>query len=92
MPFLFDAPIDQRASLGAVTRSPPGLRCFACGGPYHEASGHHFAAPFDDVVYCGACYRPFVAWMKGHLNRRWSKHRFYDEAATSIREGVFPTT
>jgi hypothetical protein len=58
-------------------------KCFACGGPYHPASGHLFRE--FDVAYCGACYRPFLTWMKGHLNRRWSKGKFYEEAATSIR-------
>lgn len=58
-------------------------RCFACGGPYHEASGHNFKE--FGVVYCGACYKPFLQWVKGHTNRRWSGVRFYDEAGTSIR-------
>jgi hypothetical protein len=31
-------------------------RCFQCGGPYHEATGHVFR---KDVVYCGPCAREF---------------------------------
>jgi hypothetical protein len=32
----------------------------------------------------------FVYWLKGHLNRQWSGHSFYEEAGTSVREGSFP--
>ncbi len=63
-------------------------RCFACPGPYHPASGHVFREV--GVVYCGPCYRYFAAWMKGHMRRQWSGADFYVEAATSIREGVYP--
>jgi hypothetical protein len=60
-------------------------RCFACRGPYHPASGHLFRE--FDVAYCGACFRHFYSWMRGHLNVRFGKlHlKFYDFAATSIR-------
>jgi hypothetical protein len=63
------------------------LRCFACGGPYHPSTGHLFRE-YPGVAYCGACYRPFLKWMKGHLNRRWGKQKFYEEAVTSIRPPV----
>ena len=58
------------------------MRCFACGGPYHPATGHLFQI---DIAYCGACYRPFLQWFKGRMNMVCRKHRFYDAAATSIR-------
>lgn len=64
------------------------MRCFACQGPFSEVTGHFFA---PDVPYCGRCIRIFYQWMKGHTNRRWSGASFYEEAATSVRAGVWPT-
>jgi hypothetical protein len=63
------------------------MRCFACGGPYHPASGHVFA---DEIVYCGACYRPFIEFMKSRFYRRSKGPDFIAEAVTSIRPP--PTT
>ena len=65
-------------------------RCFACGGPYHPATGHWFGPAFPDVFYCGRCARYFVRWMSGHLKRKWNKGAFYEEAQTSVRAGVWP--
>jgi hypothetical protein len=67
----------------SITEPSDSLRCFKCGGPYHPATGH-WNERFD-VVFCGACYRPFVKWLSGHLKRRWGGANFYQEAATSIR-------
>ena len=64
------------------------MRCFKCGGPYHPSSGHLFREM--DVAYCGACYRPFLAWFKGHTRRKWAGADFYLEALTSIRPGIYP--
>lgn len=64
------------------------MKCFACGGPYHPASGHAWTA--FGVVYCGPCARHFLTWMKGHVAQRRRGFDFYGEAATSIRAGVFP--
>ena len=61
------------------------MRCYACGGPYHEATGHFFH--HWGFVYCGPCYRHFIEdFMKPMMNRwRWSKHgNFYDHALTSV--------
>jgi hypothetical protein len=58
------------------------VRCFACPGPYHPATGHLFA---PGVAYCGPCYRHFIGWYKAHTRRRWGGADFYVEAATSIR-------
>ena len=66
------------------------MRCFACGGPYHEASGHLWREL--GIAYCGPCYRHFAKWMKGHLARKWSGASFYDEAATAIVAGRPRTT
>jgi hypothetical protein len=68
------------------------LRCFACKGPYHPATGHIWTelppdAQGEHPVYCGPCYRKWIKWMKGHLNRRWAGANFYEEAATSVRAG-----
>ncbi len=59
--------------------------CFACCGPYHPATGHLYRE--WDIAFCGRCYGLFLAWLSGHLCRRWGGHRFYDEAATSIIAG-----
>lgn len=73
----------ESSSESSATTSPaiePARRCLQCGGPYHPATGHwdqHF-----DVVFCGACYKPFIAWLAGHLKRRWGKLRFYDHATS----------
>lgn len=53
------------------------LRCFACSGPYHPATGHVFT---PDVVYCGPCALHFFRWWKGHSNRRWGATNFYEAA------------
>jgi hypothetical protein len=55
--------------------------CFACGGVYHPATGHVF--PGFTVPYCGPCYRRFMAWYKGHTNRKWGGVKFYVEAEVS---------
>lgn len=57
-------------------------RCFACGGPYHPASGHLWEA---DVAYCGPCTRRFFDWVKQHTRGRLRGGDFYLAAATSIR-------
>lgn len=62
------------------------MRCVQCKGPWHPSSGHWYEE--WGIVVCGGCYKPFLAWLSGHLKRRWGKVRFYDEAATSIRAGV----
>lgn len=69
---------DSSANTSPATEAA--RRCFQCGGPYHPATGH-----WDerwDVVFCGACYKPFVKWLAGHLSRRWRKLRFYDHAVS----------
>jgi hypothetical protein len=58
------------------------MRCFACGGPYHPNTGHRFA---DDVVYCGACFWPFIDFMKSRFYQRTKGPDFIAEATTSIR-------
>jgi hypothetical protein len=64
--------------------SPPtGDRCLRCGGPHHPATGHIDAR--TGAIFCGACYRPFLDWLKGHLKRRWGKLRFYEHTETSRR-------
>lgn len=59
------------------------MRCFACGGPYHPATGHLFREFM--VAYCGRCYRHFIEWMKGHMRRKWGGLDFYAEAAKRPR-------
>lgn len=63
------------------------MSCFCCKGVYHPSTGHMFS---DAVVYCGPCIRHFIMFVKSHTKRKWSGADFYAEAATSIREGVFP--
>lgn len=64
------------------------MRCFQCKGPYHPATGHYYRE--FKVAFCGGCYQPFVKWVAGHTKRKWSGASFYEEAATSIRQGVYP--
>lgn len=59
------------------------MQCFACGGPYHPATGHLFREFM--VAYCGRCYRHFIEWMKQHMRRRWGGLDFYAEAAKRPR-------
>lgn len=68
------------------------VRCFnpRCGQPYHEATGHQFIVNGERIPYCGSCYRYFMAFIKSHTKRKWGGMNFYEEAATSIREGVYP--
>ncbi len=56
-------------------------RCSACGGVYHEATGHAFS---PTTRLCGPCARNMVAWVKKHVSKRWSKGDFYAAAATSV--------
>jgi hypothetical protein len=63
------------------------MRCSVCGAPYHEATGHRHSA---QTLLCGACAKSWLAWLKGHLNRRWGGVRFYEYAATSIRPSREP--
>lgn len=64
------------------------IPCFACGGPYHPATGHVWL-PWM-VVYCGPCIRSFYAWARQHM-RPWRARKgeeprdFYKAAATSVR-------
>lgn len=68
------------------------MKCFACPGPYHEATGHLFNLPdATRVAYCGPCARYFLRWMISHMKRRWGGADFYEAAATSIREGIYPS-
>jgi hypothetical protein len=64
------------------------VTCFACGGPYHPASGHLWRE--HGVAYCGPCYRYFATWAKGHVRRKWSGADFYAEALVSC-SAVRPT-
>ena len=56
--------------------------CFACHGPYHPATGNHFAPGVD---YCGRCYRGFLAFFRASVHPRRKGPDFYAEAATSVR-------
>lgn len=59
-----------------------GDKCSACGGPYHEATGHVHS---DKTRLCGTCAKDYKNWVKGHTNGRWGGVKFYDHAATSIK-------
>lgn len=66
-------------------------RCNVCLGPFHPATGHQVS---DKMVWCGVCTRKWVQELKGHLNRRWGKARFYDHATvptgdTSALDAVY---
>jgi len=57
-------------------------RCFACHGPFHPATGNHFA---EGVDYCGRCYRSFLEFYRSRMAPRKKWPDFYAEAATSVR-------
>lgn len=64
------------------------MNCMSCKGPYHEATGHVWA---PGAVVCGPCIKRFYAWVKQHTAPRKGRMvNFYEAAATSIREGVYP--
>lgn len=69
----------QAGLLGNLAR--PNTRCSACGGPYHEATGHRHSVR---TVLCGPCARDFKDWVKRHTARRWGKVKFYDHAAAGV--------
>ena len=58
------------------------MNCFACGGPYHPATGHLFRE-YEGVAYCGPCIRHFInEFVKNMMQgRRWGGVNFYEEAA-----------
>lgn len=60
------------------------IDCSVCGGPFHPATGCYVSETFRR---CGPCEKHFLKWLKGHLQRRWSKVSFYEHAATSNRPG-----
>jgi hypothetical protein len=59
------------------------MHCFACGGPYHPATGHLFRE--FDVAYCGRCFRNFYKWMRAQFHRQFGGIDFYTEAAKRPR-------
>lgn len=65
------------------TTEPTAERCIQCKGPFHEASGNRDRR--TGATTCGACYKPFLSWLSGHLKRRWGKLRFYEHTETSRR-------
>jgi len=40
------------------------MRCAACYGPYHPATGHMLTST---MVLCGPCARDFCAWLKRRM-------------------------
>ena len=58
------------------------MKCSACGGPFHPATGHYHQ---EDVAICGPCIRHFLDWLKGHTAQRRRGFDFYAAAATSIK-------
>lgn len=57
--------------------------CSFCRGPFHIASGDivgDMRSGSKDYPFCGACIKEMRGWMKGHLNRKWSKTSFYAHA------------
>lgn len=55
--------------------------CFFCGGPYCEATGHVYTLR---VRACERCFRGFLRWFRGHINRTFGGVRFYDCAVARI--------
>ena len=63
--------------------------CSACGGPYHESTGHIHT---DKTVLCGPCTREMKTWMKGMMSRKSGGVRFYDHVYTSSNKEVDAVT
>ncbi len=67
-------------------------RCVRCHGPFHPATGDHDRRTGANT--CGACYQPFVKFVKGQMSRRFAVRapdgkareylRFYDYAESAI--------
>ena len=55
------------------------VSCSFCRGPFHIASGEIVGHPRSYPV-CGACMKDTYRWLRGHLNRKWSKQSFYANA------------
>lgn len=58
------------------------MRCSACTGVFHPATGHQWS---EKTRLCLSCAHSFMQWFKAHTRRKWGGERFYDHAATSIR-------
>ena len=58
------------------------MKCAACKGVYHPATGHVLS---EQLVLCGPCTREHVKWLKQHLRRKWGGADFYAAAATSVK-------
>lgn len=59
------------------------MRCFKCGGPWSEPTGHVFR---KDVFYCGPCAREFFASFYRPRMKSMSRpdHDFAAAASTSL--------
>ena len=68
------------------------MKCSACGGPYHQDTGHVLS---DNFVLCGPCAISFKDWLKRRMgmmgarikNKKTGKkydETFQDCAARSI--------
>lgn len=53
--------------------------CSFCRGPFHIESGNIVGRPVEYRL-CGACVHEMKGWLRGHLNRKWSKESFYANA------------
>lgn len=56
------------------------MKCAACCGAFHEATGHFWTS---SMPICGPCIRGFIAWLKRHTSSRWGGLQFYDYTETS---------
>lgn len=54
------------------------MKCSACKGPFHPATGHQLSAQSQ---LCGPCARDFKAWLKHQTGRPWGGIKFYQHAA-----------
>jgi len=63
------------------------LKCSACGGPFHSATGHQWSI---GSRLCNRCTRAFIKWLKGREGsmghkKNGAKESFTDAALKSIK-------
>ena len=55
------------------------MKCAACKGPYHQATGHAWS---ENFVLCGRCALDFYKWYKARMN---SMHARLKNKKTKVR-------
>lgn len=62
----------------------PDWTCNLCGGPFHIALGHVDLKKGE--LWCGACTRDMVKFLKSMLVRKWGGVKFYEHATVPLKK------